>query len=283
MTSKSSSGKKVKETEKSSSIEKFSLPIVATINDIIRAIRILSDSGGQAKLTEIENSFGTKPSDKNLLGLALNAAVALGLVKPHRRRTPYVLSNDGKEFLSSKEAQRKAILLPKFLGFKGYRKILVAMKNSPNNALKKQIITDMWLQIRDKKKLRTRKYYSTTFASVGAWCGAITDTGQTCSLTPNGKTVLEKILKGEEPKLPTQQPSLPTTPKTPLTVPVTPTLPVTQCPYCSSADIQIENEELLETLQKNGTHILIIKTTYHCRGCTRASTKIGQRLVGTGD
>lgn len=56
------------------------------------------------------------------------------------------MSSDGKKFLSSTEDQQKTMLFPRFIGFKGYRKILVAMKNREDKALKKQTITDMWFR-----------------------------------------------------------------------------------------------------------------------------------------
>jgi len=282
MTNESRSGKEAEKTEKPPSVKKFSIPIGPSIEDIRRAIRILSDSGGQARIGEIGTSFGTKPSDKTHLGWALNAAIAFGLIEPHKKKTPYVLSNDGKKFLGSTEAQQRAMLLPKFLGFEGYKKTLVAMKNSQDKSLKKQAITDMWLQVR-AHKLGTRQYYTTTFASVGTWCGAITDTGQTCSLTPEGETVLEQILKGKEAKVPTKLPSVPTTPTAPLTTAVTPALPAIYCPHCGKSETGIENEDLLNTLSSNGSHILIVKTTYFCRGCSRSFSTIGQRLVEAGD
>jgi hypothetical protein len=277
-TSKSSPEKKAKETQKSSSAKKFSIPMGASIEDIRRAIRILSDSGGQARINDIGTSFGTKSSDRTMLGWALNAAVAFGLIESHKRRAPYVLSNDGKKFLSSTEDQQKAMLLPKFLGFEGYREILVGMKNSPDKALKKQTITDMWLQVRDKVKLGTRQYYTTTFASVGTWCGAITDTGQTCSLTPEGEPVLEQILKGEKVK--TTAPAAPPA-SPPSGAPIALSFQVTNCPHCGKTEFNIENEELLNTVSADGNNVLIIKYTFYCRGCRGTFSRIGQQTIRT--
>jgi len=282
MTEKSSKTE-VNESKKPLVAQKLSIPMGVSIDDIVRALRILSDVGGQARRSEIETSFGTKPSDKNVLGWALNAAVAFGLIEPHRRRTPYVISADGKKFLSSKEDEQQAMLLPKFLSLMGYRKILVTMKNNQDRSLKKQTITDIWLQIRDKVKLGTRQYYTMTFASVGTWCRALTDTGQTCSITPQGEEVLNQILKGEKVERLSKLPSVPLKPTAPLTTPITSALIASHCPHCGKSEIGIENEELLDTLSSNGTHILIIKTTYYCRGCSRAFSMIGQRSVGTSD
>ena len=277
------SGKEAEGSHQPILVQKFSIPLGASIEDIRRAVRILSDIGGQARIGEIETSFGTKSSDRTRLGWALNAAVAFGLVKPHKRRAPYVLSDNGKKFLGLTEDQQRDMLLPEFLGFEGYRKTLVAMKNSRDKSLKKQTITDMWLQVRDNVKLATRQYYTMTFASVGAWCGAITDTGQTCSLTPEGETILGRILKGREAKVPEEPPTKHAPPTAPLTIPVTPSLAAIHCPHCGKSDIGIQDEDLLNTLSSNGSHVLIIKTTYYCRGCLRPFSTIGQRLVEIGD
>jgi len=282
----SESVKQTKEETKKNETQtslKFSIPMRASIEDIIRALGILADKGGKARFKDISGMFGQKSSQKNLLSNSLNAGDAFGLIEPHRGKAPYVLSSFGTEFLTASEERRKAMLLPKFLEFKGYRDILVQMKNKPDKILKKETITNAWLNVVSGSKLSTRQLYTTTFASVGNWCGAIKDTGQTCSLTPEGESVLNKILKGEEVKLREQPPSAPVTPTLPSTAPIAPPLPSIQCPHCNKIEIGIENEELLNTLSSNGTHILVIKTTYYCRGCSRTFSIISQRLVKTGN
>jgi len=282
----SESKKQMKETTKKKETQaslKFSIPMRASIEDIIRALGILADKGGKARFKDISGMFGPKNSQKTLLSNSLNAGDAFGLIEPHRGKAPYILSSFGTEFLTASEERRKAMLLPKFLEFKGYRDILVQMKNKPDKSLKKETITNAWLNVASGSKLSTRQLYTTTFASVGNWCGAIKDTGQTCSLTPEGESVLNKILKGEEVKLREQPPSAPATPALPSTASIAPSIPSIQCPHCNKTEIGIENEELLNTLSSNGTHILIIKTTYYCRGCSRTFSIIGQRLVKTGN
>jgi len=279
------SGKQIEETstKKEPKISLgFSIPMRASIEDIIRALGILADKGGKARFKDISGMFGPKNSQRNLLSNSLNAGDAFSLIASHRGKAPYILSSFGTEFLTAPEERRKAMLLPKFLGFKGYRDILVQMKNKPDKSLKKETLTNAWLNVVSGSKLSTRQLYTTTFASVGNWCGAIKDTGQTCSLVPEGEAVLNQILKGEEVKLPEQPPSAPTTPTLLPTVPATPLLPSIpsiQCPHCNKTELGIENEELLNTLSSNGTHILVIKTIYYCRGCSRTFSMIGQRMV----
>lgn len=276
------SGKEVR-VQKQSLIASLSIPMAASIDQILRAIQILSDNGGQARMSKIGTSFGTKPSDKNLFSWALNSGIAFDLVMPHRSNAPYVLSEEGKRFRSMKEEQQKAFLLSKFLKFEGYRIILVAMKNSADKSLKKQTITDMWLQIKDNTKKGTRQFYTLTFASVGAWCDALVDSGQSCVLKPDAEKVLEQILKGEE--VPQVTETIPVGTKPPTTPPAIPpvVLVVSNCPYCGKTEIGIENEELLNTLSVNGTHILVIKNTYYCKGCSRSFSRIEQRLLKASD
>lgn len=278
------SGKEAVKTQKQSLIANLSIPMAASIDQILRAIQILSDNGGQARMGKIGTSFGTKPSEKNLFSWALNSTVAFDLVLPHKGKAPYVLSEEGKRFTSMKEDQQKAFLLSKFLKFEGYRIILVAMKNSAEKSLKKQTITDMWLQIKDNTKKGTRQYYTMTFASVGAWCGALVDSGQSCLLKPEAEKVLEQILKGEEvPDITKTLPPAGATPPTPPSASAPVALAVSNCPYCGKTEIGIENEELLNTLSVNETHILIIRNTYYCKGCSRSFSRIEQRLLKASD
>ncbi len=259
------------------------IPMVVSIQDILMAIKILSDSGGQARYSDISTSFGTKPSEKNLLNWALNSGVAFDLICPHKKKMPYVLSDEGKKLLSSPEKEQKALVLPKFLRFEGYRKILVTMKNSENSQLKKQTITEMWSQIRDGLKVATRQNYTVTFASVGVWCGALVDTGQICSLNGEAQTMLAQILASEEGEAIEPLPPQTVTPRTSVTAGLSPTISGANCPHCGKTEVAVENEELLQTLSSADVHTLIIKSTYYCRGCSRTFSSISQRPVKMGD
>jgi len=254
--------------------------MTVSIDQILRAIKILSDSGGQARMGKICTSFGTTASAKNLFSWALNSGVAFDLVQPHTGRAPYILSEEGKRFTRMTEDQQKAFLKAKFLKFKGYRIILVAIKNSTD---KSQTITDMWLQVKDNTKKGTRQNYTMTFASVGAWCEALVDTGQSCSLKPEAETVLEQVLKGEDVKVIVEPPLSGTTSADRLPKFGTTALSVSDCPHCGKTEIGIENEELLQTLSSNNLHTLIIKTTYYCKGCSRNFSRINQRPLKIGD
>lgn len=276
MTEKSE--KEVK-TEKPSASSELSMPMAASIKEILRAIKILSDNGGKARWGSIGTSFGTKSSEKNLLNWALNAAVAFDLIMPHNKGAAYILSDDGTKFTSLQEDQQKSMLLEKFLKFEGYKAILVTMKHNQDKALKKATITEMWSQIRSNMKLNTRQMYTTTFASVGEWCGALVDTGQSCSLNPEAEPILDQILRGEQPKTVKEISPAGGSPTDHSKGAGSAGLMVSNCPHCGKTDIDVENEELLQTLSSNGIHTLIIRNTYYCKGCSRIFSRIDQRIV----
>lgn len=259
------------------------IPMAASIEEILRAVKILHDNGGKARWGEISTSFGTKISEKNMLNWALNAAVAFDLVLPHSRKAQYVLSEDGTKFTSLPDDQKKSMLLLKFLKFGGYRTILVSMKNTQDKSLKKQNITEMWSQVRSNTKLGTRKGYTTTFSSVGEWCAALVDTGQNCSLKPEAEKIFEKILQGGLKDVIEEMPAAGTNQANLLTATGSEELLVSSCPYCGKSQISIENEELLQTLSSNNVHTLVIKNTYYCRGCSRSFSRIDQRQVKVGE
>lgn len=275
-----------KETETSKKMEnkrlpaKYSIPMKASIENILRALKILSDKGGKTRFKDISGMFGPKKWHNTLLSYSLRAGEAFGLIAPHSGRAQYVLSEFGTKFLTAPDEQKKTMLLPKFLGFEGYRNILVQIKNSPDKTLKKDTITNAWLSVK-KATLGTRKFYTTTFASVGKWCGAITDTGQTCSLNPDGEANLTQILKGKEIKVKSTAtaPRTSSTASPPLTIPSELSFQVAHCPLCGKNEFSIENEELLNTVSANGTNVLIIKYTFYCRGCRNTFSRIGQQTI----
>ena len=270
-TNQTSETKETKET-----LVRFTIPLRVSAEDIIRALGVLADKGGEVRFHEISQMFGPKKSHRDILSGSLGAAVAFDLIKPHSGKAPYILSSFGKRFLTATEEQRKSMLLRKFLKFEGYKDVLVQMKNKSDKQLKKEVITNVWLNVAEKK-LPTRKLYTRTFASVGKWCGAIQDSGQTCSLTDEGLEILSQILKGEEAK-PLGPPTGP--PKVP---PTGLSFQVTHCPHCGKAEFDIENEELLNTVVTNGTNTLIIKYTFYCRGCSREFSRIGQHTIAAAD
>lgn len=260
--------------------EKIAIPLGATIENIIKALRILGDSGGKGRFNELAPMFGDKKSEKTIFSFSVNAAVAFGLINPHKGKSPYVISKDGEEFLSSeKDEQRKTILFSKFLSFEGYRKILIGMKNSKDKSMKKQTITNAWMSIAGGKG-STRRNYTSTFASVGNWCGAIKDTGQTCILTQEGETALAQILKGEEIKTkPILEPMVHTTPEKPA---LQISLEITQCPVCNKPNLVLSDKYLDKIATKGGT-MLIIERTFQCQGCSNKFTRIVKELVPSPD
>jgi hypothetical protein len=275
---KTESPKETEETSKTVKLsEEFTIPLSALMEHIIRALGVLADKGGKARFKDISGMFGAKRSNKALLSASLSGAVAFGLTEPHKGKAPYVISPFGKKFLTVSEEQKRMMMLPKFLGFEGYRNILVQMKNKADKTLTRDVITNAWLTVVGSGKLSTRKLYTRTFVSVGSWSGALEVTGRSCSLAPEAEEVLSQILKGGEVKPPpTMPPKVP-----PSTMPTGLSFQVAHCPHCGKAEFSIENEELLNTVSADGTNVLIIKYTFYCRGCRGTFSRIGQQTIKT--
>jgi len=254
-----------------------SVPMRATIEDILRAVRIVMDKGGNVRYSQISAMFGSTKSDRKLLGRALSAASAFGLFEPHKGKAPYVLSNDGARLLTISEEQQKSMLLSKFLGFAGYKDILIAMRNNEKKSLKKQTITDMWMNITGGK-IGTRQYYTQTFASVGKWCGALTDSGQTCILASEAEKLLSEFLKGGEIK-----PDVAIKPIQPIAEEkALIATEITQCPVCSKPNLLMSDKYLDKVPTKGGT-ILILERTFQCQGCSNKFTRIIKEMVPSPD
>jgi uncharacterized protein with PIN domain len=271
--------KNVKTEAKSS--EEITLPIFASAEDILRASRIVMDKGGSVRFNEISKMFGEKASDKNLLSNSLGAATVFGILEPHKGRAPYKLSSFGKSLLTApNEEQTKKMLLPRFLEYVGYRNILIGMRNREDRAMKKQSITDMWINIVGGK-VGTRKRYTQTFVSVGQYCGAIEVTGQTCTLRRDVESILSSILKGESKLEGSEQIStqLTTTSdkisdKQVWQIPIE----ISKCPVCNKTDL-IVNERYLDKIPTKGGTLLILERTIKCKGCSNKFVRTIKELV----
>jgi hypothetical protein len=278
------SGKNKTEIAQEEPSKKVAVPLGATIENLIKALQILGDNGGKGRFNELSPMFGDKKSDKTLFSFSLNAAVAFGLINPHKGKSPYLISDDGKRFLSSEDdEQRKAILFPKFLNYEGYRKILIGMKNAKDKSMKKQTITNTWMSIAGGKG-STRRLYTTTFASIGNWVGAITDSGQTCVLSEEGEETLSQILRGEEIK-PGTQPVTVAQPMKEPTLSKSSTEVVSemvQCPICNKSNL-ITSDRYLDKVPTRGGTLLIIERTFQCQGCSNKFTRIAKELVPSPD
>jgi len=268
------------EEKKSQDVEKMQkvsgIPMLATMDDILKALGILLDKGSKATIKELLGPFGGK-GRKRLLSASLNSAMAYNLVEPHSGRAPFVVSEKGKKFLSAQEESgKKSVLLPEFVGYKHYRDIFIQMKRAPDTAMKKEAITTAWASITGGGKITTRRSYTMTFASVGDWCGAMKDTGKTCSLTSEGESVLEQILKGEEVSVgKIIQPQKPVTGPIPISA-----IGAAYCPFCTKTDIDPKNEKLLDKVTTGEVTTLIIERTFYCRACAREFTRVVQQAVG---
>jgi hypothetical protein len=297
MTEKLNATAKTEEKEKNASEKsslKQSLPIGATIEDILRASKIVMDKGGSVRFGEISNMFGSKVSEQNLLGFALNGAVAFGILEAHSGRAPYVLSTFGKNFLTAQNEQQPKMLLPKFLGFPPYRDILIGMKNREEKNLKKQTITGMWINIAGGK-IATRKLYTRTFASVGQWSGAIEDSGQVCGLKQEAEGPFSQILAGKEAEILQGNDAKKTLEATVSGEGIQKQSPqhleqkagplsndLVRCPICNKGDMVV-NEKYLDKIPTKGGTLLIFERTYHCQGCSNNFTRTVKEIIPSPD
>jgi len=260
----------------------MSVPMLASIEDILRASRIVMDKGGNVRFKQISTMFGKMKSEQNLLGYSLNAAVAFDILEPHRGRAPYVLSSFGGKLLTAVEDQQKKMLFPKFLKYNGYRDVLIGMRNSADLSMKKQTITDMWINVAPGAKVATRKLYTRTFASVGAWCEALEDSGQTCVLKKDAESMLSQILKGEEIKAEPQAQTPTQTSQAPEKEAIQMSVEMSRCPICNKADLMV-NEKYLDKVATKGGTLLILERTFQCQGCSNKFTRIIKELVPSPD
>jgi len=276
MTEEKEKNEEKKSQETKEMLKVGGIPSMASIDDVLKALGVLLDKGGRATISELVVPFGGK-GKKRVLSAALNASEAYNLVDPHSGRAPFALSEKGKKFLSTQEETGKKVLLfQEFVSYKHYRDILIQMKRASDNAMKKEAITTAWANIAGGGTLSTRKSYTTTFASVGDWCGAIKDTGKTCSLTPEGEKGLEQVLKGEAVRPEAAlQPQKEAASAVQLSA-----IGATHCPFCTKPDTAPKTEKLLDKVVAGDTTTLIIERTFHCRGCSREFTHIVQQVVG---
>jgi len=265
--------------------KKIRVPLLASMDDILRASRIVMDKGGSVRFGEISTMFGQEHHKQNLLGASLGAAAAFGILKPHSGRASYVLSDFGKDFLAEQEVNKqKRMLLPNFLSYEGYRDVLIRMRNSEDKSLKKQAITTLWSKTAGGQ-IGVRKLYTRTFASVGVWCEAIDDSGQSCSLKSDVSDTLSQILKGEKVEIEPESQTPSTPPKNALeydkSEPQT-SSEISKCPICNKANL-IFNEKYLDKVPTKGGTLLILERTYQCQGCSNKFIRTVKELVPSPD
>jgi len=250
------------------------VPAKITIENILKAMKVLSDKGSPCESKELEGPYGAKSStDKELLSRSLALLARYELLTKSGRK--YSLSEPGKEFIASDEEKKKRIIAEKFAAFKYYQDIFIRMKNDPDKTLKKDDITEMWTTITGGSR-GTRETYTLTFSSIGNWSGVIEDTGRTCKLTPLG----EKLIEGQEIEAIPGIEKPPEAPPPPAIRPVpTVILETVVCPFCTSAEIGVISEEPVHLLSAKNGHIVYVKYTFHCRTCKQQFSRHGQQLI----
>ena len=250
------------------------VPAKISIENILKAIKVLSDKGSPCESKELEAPYGIKSStDKEFLSRSLAMLARYDLLTKSGRK--YSLSELGKEFIASDEEKKKRIIAEKFAAFKYYQDIFIRLKNDPDKTLKKEDITEMWTTITGGSRA-ARRSYTLSFSSIGNWSGVIEDTGKSCKLKPLG----EKLIEGEEieavpgVKKPSEVPPKPSMRAVPTAV-----LETGVCPYCSSTEIGIISEEPVHLLSAKNGHIVYVRYIFHCRNCKKQFSRHGQQFI----
>lgn len=250
------------------------VPAKISIENVLKAIKVLNDKGSPCESKELEAPYGVKSStDKEFLSRSLTLLARYELLTKSGRK--YSLSEPGREFIASDEEKKKRIFAEKFAGFKHYQDIFIRMKNDSDKTVKKEDITKMWTTITGGS-ISIRKNYTLSFSSIGKWSGVIEDTGKSCKLTPLGEKLIEggEIEAGPDIKKPPGVPSPPSMRLVPTTV-----LETGVCPYCSSTDIGIISEEPVHLLSAKNGHIVYVRYTFHCRNCKQQFSRHGQQFI----
>lgn len=250
------------------------VPAKISIENILKAIKVLSDKGSLCETKELEGPYGAKSShDKELLGRSLALLTRYDLLTKSGRK--YSLSELGKEFIASNEENKKRTVAEKFAAFKHYQDIFIRMKNDPDKTIKKEDITEMWTTITGGSR-GTRETYTLSFSSIGNWSGVIEDTGKSCKLTPLG----ERLIEGQEIEVVPGVKKPPGVPSPPAMRPVpTAVLETGVCPYCGSTEIGIISEESVHLLPAKNGHIAYVRYTFHCRSCKQQFSRHGQQFI----
>ena len=250
------------------------VPAKISIENVLKAIKVLSDKGSPCKPKELEGPYGVKSStDKEFLSRSLALLSRYELLT--KSGSKYSLSELGKDFIASDEEKKKRIFAEKFAAFKHYQDIFIRMKNEPDKSIKKEDITEMWTTITGGSR-GIRERYTLSFSSIGHWSGVIEDTGRTCKLTPLG----EKLIEGEEIEAVPGVKKPPGVPPPPSMRPVpTVVLETGICPYCSSTEIGIISEEPVHLLPAKNGHIAYVRYTFHCRSCKQQFSRHGQQFI----
>ncbi len=248
------------------------VPAKIIADDLLRAIRLVNDKGGSAKVKELIEMFGGEKK-REILSRALGFAAGLGFLT--KKGTTYNIAGEGKSFLAANEPDKKETLATKLVSFSPYHEVFIRLRDEKDHSLKKEIITVMWSNIAGGGGRRIRNLMTQTFASLTKYAGLIEDSGRTCTLQ---ESAIARLEGRPQPPVP-GEPEKPEE-KIPPKVLGAPT-PVAgfSCPRCTGTDIGILDEEPVQYFKSDGESIVFVKYKLFCRNCKESFSRHGQQMV----
>jgi len=256
------------------------IPAKISIDDCLKAIKVLSDKGGTSKANDLEASFGGK-KNRELLSRSLAALSRLNILE--KSGATFSLGEMGGKFVVASEEEKKRTLAEKIISYPNYNDVFIRLNNESEKSVKKEDITDMWINIAGGG-IDIRQKYTLTFSSLASWCGLVEDTGRTIKLKALGIRLLERkpsesgdILSPlsitQPPLVPPSTSQLP--PPSPSTSP--PSLSGLVCPICNDTEIGLKSEDIIQAIQTKSGHLIYLKYTYYCRNCRSEFTRLLQQ------
>ncbi len=219
--------------------EALSVPAKITADDMLRAIRHVSDKGGSASPHELIELFGGAKR-REILSRALGFGAKLGFLT--KKGMTYHILDEGKSLLAANEADKKDTLATSLVSFSPYRDVFIRLRDEKGRSLKKETITEMWSSIAGGGGRRIRNLMTKTFASLAKYAGLIEDSGRTCTLQQSAIALLEGLPQPPEAMKPgTAEEKIP--PRIPGAPPLVAEF---SCPRCTGTDIGILDEEPIQ-------------------------------------
>ena len=245
------------------------MPAKFSVEEFMKALKVLNDKGGSAGTKELVGLYGKKKSE--ILSRSLKFHDKLGFVD--KKGYSCFITDEGRKFISSADDLKKKMLAEKLRSYEPYKNILIALNNTSNKSLKKERITEIWSTFTGGGK-RIRREMTRTFASLGGWAGMIDDTGKSCKLLET--TQLPGSLAGASK--PSTKPLIPSPT---VTTPVSGigATGVGFCPFCQGSEIGLIDEEVLRFIDRLEDTVVYLKRKFICRTCQRDFSRTSQAII----
>jgi len=246
------------------------IPAKFSVDDFNKALKVLNDKGGTGIIKELAALYGGEKK-REILSRALKFHDKLGYA--NKKGHSYVITDEGRKFISSTDDSKKKMLAEKLLSYEPYKNILIALNNAQDKSLKKENITGIWSTIAGGGK-RIRLYMTTTFASLASWTSIIEDTGKSCKILEITKPPISE----HDVRKPDAKPLGPSR-KVTTTIPAVKPTEVSSCPFCKGTDIGLIDEEALKFIDRLKDTVVYLKLKFICRTCQREFSRTSQEII----